>query len=454
MISSRAANLDPSSYLRKAILVILGVLVVGMNSGFSKPIWIDEYLHFAFGALTLGETLAVIRETTGSGVNWGQTGTYFLVSHFTGSFLGPSLWALRLPSILSGLVLLAAGAWFMRCRGFGIRWQVFAVVTLASQSTLMYFVGEARPYLPMAASVTAALAFLATPAALRGQRLARALGWSGIVLGSILHPYWLPFVVAVAVFALWVRAAEDVGHRIEVREFLCLPLLVPAVVLYLVMARLTWANGTVTAVVAPLQFMGTFENVARSIASTHLSALVSMSPLLAVLAFIALFGLALGPRSRLRLPVAMMVMGLTSSAALAALSYARSYWILQRQWVGGIALVGLGLAWVAAELWSGEDPRFRGPQRALALVLVAVVGFGFAEEVRHRADAVQGHREVMADFQINGETTREALAVDRDFVRAANINSVAGGSIWREHAGYYGRGPQRRTGGLTCLEGQ
>lgn len=439
MIPSRAAFVDPSPSLRKAMLVTLALIIVGANSGFSKPIWIDEYLHFAFGALSLSETLAVIRETTGSGVNWGQTGTYFFVSHVTGSVFGPSPWALRLPSILSGLALLMATGWFMRVRGFGTVWQAFAVVAVASQTTLMYYVGEARPYLPMAASVIGALAFFATPIKLRHHWVARALGWFGILLGSILHPYWLPFMGVVAVFARWAHTLEQRDQRSDLRAFLHLPLLAAGLVLYVVMALLTWADGTVTAVVDSLEFVLSVENAIRTLASTHLSALVSVSPILAVLLVFTIAVVALLHEPRLRAPALLMVVGFTSSVALAALSYLRSYWILQRQWVGGMALVALGLAWVAAELWSSEIERFKGARRAVALSLVAVVSVGFLVDLRNQVAAVQEHREVMAVYRVDSDTARDLLLQERDYVRAANVNAVTGGPIWRDHAAYYGR---------------
>ncbi len=50
-------------------LVVLAAFITIVNSGFSKPLWIDEYLHFAMGSLTFTEAIEVIAKTTGDGVN-------------------------------------------------------------------------------------------------------------------------------------------------------------------------------------------------------------------------------------------------------------------------------------------------------------------------------------------------------------------------------------------------
>lgn len=427
------------SWGRKTLLVALASIITLANSGFSKPIWIDEFLHFAFGSLTLSEMLSVIRQTTGSGVNWGQTGTYFFANYVTGNLFGASLWALRLPSIFSGLALLAAAAWFMRGRGFGTFWQAFAVATVASQTTLMYYFGEARPYLPMAAAVTAVLSVFATPLELQRHWMTRFLAWFGIVVGAVMHPYWLPFAGAIVVFVLWIQAGEQRPLRVTFRELPHIRLLYLGCMFYVVMARLTWAkSGAATHVSDPLEFMVSFENAARILASTHLTAIVSISPFLAVVIFASLAAFALRLEPRLRAPTLLVALGLTSSAALAGLSFLRSYWILQRQWVGGMALVALGLAWAAAELWSSPAPRRGGAQRILAATLVAAMGVGFISDLRLQLGAVRGHREVMARYQEDGESARELLRVDRDFVRAANVNAVKGGPVWRDHATYYG----------------
>ncbi len=156
-------------------LVVLAVFITIINSGFSKPLWIDEYLHFAMGSLTFTEAIQVIAETTGDGVNWGQTGTYLFLDYLLGNLFGANLWALRAPSIISGFILLLAAVYFMRARGLSRPWQLIALLILGSQWTLMYYVGEARPYLPMAASAVAVLAYYSVDVRRRSSLPARLL---------------------------------------------------------------------------------------------------------------------------------------------------------------------------------------------------------------------------------------------------------------------------------------
>ena len=71
-------------------LLILSALVVSiLYSGFDKPIWIDEYLHFAFGGLSFTEALDVLRSTTGSGVNWGKPEPIVFLTIFFSIYLAP-----------------------------------------------------------------------------------------------------------------------------------------------------------------------------------------------------------------------------------------------------------------------------------------------------------------------------------------------------------------------------
>ena len=444
-------------------LVVLAVFITIVNSGFSKPLWIDEYLHFAMGSLTFTEAVEVIAETTGDGVNWGQTGTYLFLDYLLGSVFGANLWALRSPSIISGLVLLLAAVWFMRTRGLGRSWQLLVLLALAGQATLMYYIGEARPYLPMAAASVAVLAFYSTPLSVRRRFWVAALGAFGLLFGAAMHPYWLPFTLVIIAFVLWVGYRDGSIQTIrDTRSQLSLFLLVPSVVIYAALAFVTWLSSPSTPTADPWEWMGSPEGGLRTLLSTHLDfmspTLSVLNPLTALVPFsidvtrlvslvlvVALtLGAALIPtwRAALTPPLVLLWLAIVSSLALAALSLVNGYWILQRQWLAGIALIAVAFVWGLGELWKIRRHRNRwvvGPIVTLVWILIttqaAVTLFG-------AINRIGSHESTFSDFRtVSGSNSDvyERYLGSGDVVPAGNVNVVRGGPVWREHARYYGR---------------
>jgi hypothetical protein len=110
------------AYVRKfsdASMWVVAVFVTIAYSGFGKPIWIDEFLHFAFGAMGTSEALTVLNRSLGAGVNWGQTPTMFILDHILLANFGANLWVLRLPSAIAGFVMIMLAVYFLRLRGIG-----------------------------------------------------------------------------------------------------------------------------------------------------------------------------------------------------------------------------------------------------------------------------------------------------------------------------------------------
>jgi len=135
------------------------VFVAICYSGFGKPIWIDEFLHFAFGAMETSEAVTVLNRSLGAGVNWGQTLTMFMLDHILLANFGANLWVLRLPSATAGFLLIMLAVYFLRLRGIGRTFQWLMIVAFAAQGNFMVDAGEARPYMLTASTAVALVVF-------------------------------------------------------------------------------------------------------------------------------------------------------------------------------------------------------------------------------------------------------------------------------------------------------
>lgn len=441
-------------------LILMAVAITVLNSGFGKPLWIDEYLHFAMGSLSSREALEVIAASTGDGVSWGQTGVYLFVDYVLGSVFGANLWALRAPSIIAGLMLLLSAVWFLRTKGLNRVWQAIVLAALGGQVTLGYYVGEARPYLPMAASVVAVLAFYSTSIADRRSVLGRLLGFTALIVGAAFHPYWLPFTLVIIGFCMWVdRRAGNINRRADVRAFLSLPMLISGVVIYVVLAGLTWMSNARSMPADPWEFVGGPQGWVRTILSTHLDfvspthesfvSLDAFMPLSVgftrVLA-LGLVGLATVLtlisrkwRPALVEPVVLLWIAVGSTVAISALSLINEYWIIQRQWLAGVALAPIAVVWALAKLWRTPAGSALPWAKGVAALAVGLIGAQFALAVSQGIDQVWNHSAAFASFHEAVGTPDEIVGVG-DPVFAGNVNVARGGPIWREQARYYGVG--------------
>ena len=159
-------------------LWVLGAVILFLYSGIWRPIWFDEFLHFAMGGMTWEYALKTVDYTTIE-VNHGQTGVYMLLDWLLLQAFGASAVALRLPSLLAAALLLAAAVTFLRRRGFGYGWQYLVLLALAAHTALIWFTGEARPYMPLAAAGVAVLAYYQYDASSRRRPWPAGRRWPG-----------------------------------------------------------------------------------------------------------------------------------------------------------------------------------------------------------------------------------------------------------------------------------
>ena len=453
--------------LRRINVFLLIFAALGVSllfSGFNKPLWIDEYLHFAFGGLSFFEAIDVVESSTGSGVNWGQTGTYFLMDNILLNFFGANLHALRLPSIISGFVLIGAAIYFLRLKGQNPFFQWLVVFAFLAQGSLMYFTGESRPYMPMASSAVAALAFYAIPMLKRSTFIGYFLAFWRFIWGALMHPYWPGFLVMIIAFSIWVQRQggdQPLDRRLALR-FIAFPWLIAGGVIYLTVAALTWAKGTAGFVAPPFEWMGSATGTLQTLVSTHLMPLFlpsawdipylpihiqwfNISRLLIVVTVITISLLAIISRkkySNIKFAAVLIWIGISSSFFLALLSYVQSYWILQRQWVGGMAITTVGIIWalgiIMRNLKSIGLPRF---PVLVASAAVATIAFNSANALIDVAQSISQSSDAWSTYDADSRSREDLVAVTRqsgDWVYLGNMNIVRGGPVWREVSDIYG----------------
>ncbi len=426
--------------------------------------WIDEYLHFAFGGMNFFEAIKVLESSTGSGVNWGQTGTYLLMDNLLLNLFGANLLALRLPSILSSFVLIIAAIYFLRLKGQNLFFQWLVVFAFFAQSSLMYYAGESRPYMPMSSAAVAALAFYAMPISKRSTFIGYFLAFWSFIWGALMHPYWPGFLALIIAFSLWIQrqSGNQQSDRRSVFRFIGLPWLIAGGVIYLTVAAFTWAKGPSPFVAPPFEFMGSATGTLQTMVSTHLQPLFlpsawdipylpvqvqwfNTSRLLIVVTVIVISFLAMISRrkySNIEFAAVLIWIGISSSFLLALLTYVQSYWIVQRQWVGGMALTTVGIIWALGIIMSNYKglgfPRF---PVLVASAAIATIAFNSTSALIGAVQSISHSSDAWSTYDADSRSLEELVTVTRqsgDWVYLGNMNIARGGPVWREVSEYYG----------------
>jgi hypothetical protein len=443
-----------------AITVIVAVLGMVLYSGYRHPIWIDEFLHFAFGAMSgTSEAWSAIVRSIG-GVNFNQTGIYMLADFWLLKLFGASFFALRLPSLLSAVWLLVCATTFLGIRGLGNIWKLVLIIALLAQTSLMNFAAEARPYMPLAAATVGTLAYYATPIE-RRRGWPRVVGLVSIGLGVLMHPYF-PGYWAAMICVGFLLALIEGRARLPARDVLrfCEPLAVAAgLAVFYVVGSLTWLRGAPVLDFDPFQWVHRDQLVVTMIDWTHLAFIYDFAgsvggpadPRYVLLLLMILTVLACpfvprrwrDPLLALMPPVALAVGALVISALLSWISYRHHYWILERQWIASVALMPVAVVWYMAELGRRLDDWWRGSSIVLAVGCVAVFSCSLYRIVPPKFDVI---RQDVARWRVSDAVKAEPPAeapVGRDqaardqWVALANANIGAGGPVWDIFREYY-----------------
>jgi hypothetical protein len=382
----------------RALPFALGAYAVFLNASLGRPIWIDEFSHFAFAAEPSTRDAWDRFLVAAVGNQHGQTGIYILLNYWTLTTLGLDPTLLRLPSILSGLLLFGSAIMLFRVLGLSVLWQIVLVGALSGQHMLMHYVGEARAYAPIPAAATGLLLYYVAQPLHPGSRGLLCFGIAVAVFGAIIHPYFAlywPAVCLVAYIHRLGQSAEPFSLASLIR-FANPGLVALGAGLYLLLAALTWLRGTphfafdpfewLNRQHGPLAYFTDYSHTQFLHGRYWAAALLTIVTVLGAMALPATLG---GSRRALWPPALLMLLAVLISLLLGWISYLSDYWILARQWIGSVALLAIGLVWFwaeAARIWARVAP-------PLGLAVCIAAGLLVSDQ------ALRRHREKLSEVR-------------------------------------------------------
>jgi len=411
------------------------ILCVLFFAPWSKPLWLDEGLHFSLGDMSLQEVLQAI-DYTSIEINHGQTGVYMLVDWALMQVFGANLFFLRLPSFIAGTVLMWASVVFLRGRGMTWIWQFFGILAISSTPMFIYFLGEARPYMPLAAAAVCMFAYFSAPAAQRSSFSIRFIGFLGLVIGALFHPYWIYFFVLSVAFGYLVRWLDGSRPRGKKETFAYAGSWMTAVALtlFVLVGQMTWMRWIREFAYDPFEKIGGLgEFWTRLLVSHFYFGNILILLTLVVVAVLVLILRVGKPGLRIVFPAILLcLLALGSSMGISYLSFSRSYWIFERQWVGGALLSSIALVW----LFGSIDKALRAENswywRLPSMIFLGLVVLAFFNSIQSHLQSQESWKVQLESFAADQRPISEVMVEfsDADMVYAANVNAVRGGVVW------------------------
>jgi hypothetical protein len=436
---------------------LIGIAGLGLYSGYQHPIWIDEFLHFALGALSGPDDAWQVIRQTGLSFNLNQTGIYMMADFWLLKLFGSDAVALRLPSLSSAAWLLVSTTALFTVRGFGNLWKLVAVLAILAQEPLMNYAAEARPYMPLAAAVVGTLSFYLAASEERRSWIF-VVGVISIGLGALMHPYFPGYWAAVICIGFTTRLLEGHPHSGArgLLRFCDLRLVVPGMATYGIVGAMTWMRGAPALSFDPFQWINRDALVPEFLDYSHLSFIFALRTpadhlwfgqrrivLYAMTALVLAYPFL--PRCwrpqlrRLVPPLLLALSSLVISAALSWISYRHHYWILDRQWIASLALMPIAVVWYMAELGRIANQQREGLSVLLAAVCVAMLCTNLYELVPRRILILRHDANRHAIVAQEPSYTAPVPTDNDGWVALANANIAAGGPIWPVFKKFYGR---------------
>jgi len=436
----------PSRGLQVVILVLASLAITVLYGAMNRTIWIDEFLHFALASGSWTDTFEMIWKSTGNGVNHGQTGTYMLIDAALLKTFGASNFLLRLPTYLAMIAYCLTSVAFIRIKTKAFSWQLLMLVVIVAQIRLSENGADARPYMFLVSSTVALLAFYALdPISKR-----RWFGWSllfyGIFVGALMHPYWLPITGLVALFSWFVRNKANYAKArfSDFLSFIESKFLALGLIAFFAVGLPTWMRGSPTFGFDP------FQEIAREYFLYYFRAIhfgfIYRGDVIVLVLGVVVGTLILWFRNKgavkLIAPITLIVVGLSSSAVFSVLSYLRDYWIMERQWVVGQALVAIGTVWLIFEISRVAKRMDSFALRAFQLGLVLVIALAALLATQDRIEKYDTNQQFWTKVDLDGRTFEEVLESKelsaQDWLYLANLNISQGGPVRPEFKRYYG----------------
>ncbi len=411
----------------KFLLTLLAIAILALYSSWGRPLWLDEYLHFVFGGFnSIGDAWAAVQTST-TNINHGQTGFYMMLDFALLKTFGANLFMMRLPSLLSAALLLFSAALFLRRKNLGAIAIAAAFLLLLAQPNLMYFAGEARPYLPMAASSMAALAYFSTNKETRATTGMRILGWGSMIWGALMMPYYVLYLPVITLTAYLIAKVN--GEKPQFTKFINLPLQVTSVILGTGISAFTWLRGSPSFNRDPWL---TIRPLMDSLTAPQLMGIIFIGALIVFTLWQGLIHAADRAKLEKQLVASslLILVMLAMSILFAALSLSQSYWILPRQFVASQAIITVAVVWMLGNALLANPRRYK-----TAIAALFAIGITLAA-----ARATVNQINSLLDWETHGYPVagkpEDAVFYQMD-VGPANQNAIDGGPVRPEFTVIY-----------------
>ena len=443
-----------SGIIDNTVIFFIAITVVILYCALDKPIWYDELLHFCLGGFSSIDSAWHALKQTLPNLNHGQTGFYMMLDYILLKLFGASSFALRLPSILSALWLLASAIIIIKYLKFGLLWQILILSALFSQSSLMNFTIEARPYMPLAAASVGITAYYYSPTHLRKRLDIKSIGWGSVVLGSLMHPY----------FSLYWCALFCTGylHRINnnfqritlstIVDHLNPVMFLTGITIYFGIGFLSWMQGTPDFHFDPFQWINK-DLLPRFLLMSHFHFIrfaVIAKAILALFCLIPIVWLLVPIRNKnnfhpLLSPIILFFISIILALLITYISYHRNYWILKRQWIASFALVPIATVWLAGELARLANLRHWILGFSVMLVFTLLITLPTIIQIDKNLYKIKENayikRRQNQSYRLPPIDEIEKLTRndEDEFVKMANKNIQIGGPVWPYFKYFYTR---------------
>src|SRR5262249_18173723 len=156
-------------------------------------------------------------------------------------------------------------------RRFQPIWQFSLIVCYLGQATLMYYAGEARPYMPLAgASVGTFTYYILIPEQRRSWSV-RTLGWLSILWGAAIHPYFAFYWLSLCAFGYLIAVYEGRTNFSWKAAILHvnIPLSIAGCAIYFAIGSVTWLAHSPKLSLNPFQWVSQTQLYETFVATCH-----------------------------------------------------------------------------------------------------------------------------------------------------------------------------------------
>jgi hypothetical protein len=429
-----------------AALCAISIYLTVSYASIGRPLWLDEFLHFVLGSLhSTADAWNMIRAKMDY-TYVGQTGVYQILDFWFLKLFGASAVWLRMPSIASTLFMAISTAIFFHVRGFKPHWAFLAIVALFCQTNLMYYGGEARPYMPLAAASVGVLAYYSVPYDARHRWW--PLGFIAIAWGCLMHAYFSIYWFGLASLTYWEMRAFSL-RNFTFKSFILhcnFYLSTFGIAIYFGLGLATWMRGGPDLHWDPFSwlpksnffsafFCDQFRFIAGYAGDPHSSLVLQRAG--ASLLVVALI-LILRPKWRaIWAPLALIGLALALTMLLALVSYRNHYWILPRQWVASEALCAIGVIWFAAEIAKALG-RLSGELEFTCILILSMLLIPRCIDAR--GQIALGHDIPHGPPPQSAIVDKTKPPTNKDgWVALANANVGSGGPVWPVFREFFGK---------------